>query len=450
MEKTEPAWRSVLGWVMYDFANSAYAVVILAVIFNNYFATVVAGGEAGLLYRVWDWEFRIPGVSVFSFINVAALLVVATASPVLGALADYSGRKKRYLAAAWLLGVGGTSLLSLVGPGDLAAASLLFVLSNIGFAAGSIFYDAFLPEVCRPGSEARISGAGYAAGYLGGGLLLVLVLVMKQLVEGFEYTHSFLMTGLWWLVFALPTILWLHDRPVPVPAGRLGGYIKIGYRKVRRTLDHFGELSTLRRFLLAYLVYGTGIESVIRLASIFGAIELGMEQGELIVFFLVIQGTALVGAMVFGWLADAAGNRPVLLVTLWIWVGALIWAWLLGLFFDPLKEFWIVGELAGLAMGGSQGISRALQSVILPAGMENEFFGFFSMAGRSANILGMLSFGMVTWITGDMRLGILSLLVFFLGGIVILRRVSEVLGREEAERFSISAEAARTDAGGSE
>jgi MFS transporter, UMF1 family len=443
LQTEAPRWKAVTGWVMYDFANSAYAVVILAVIFNNYFASVVAGGAEGLPFSLFGREHRIPGVSVFSFVNVIALALVAAASPLLGALADYSGRKKRYLAVCWLTGAACTMGLVAAGPGDLLLAAGLFVASNIGFAAGSVFYDAFLPEVSPPGSEGRISGLGYAAGYLGGGLLLVVVLIAKALLPGFEYTHSFVLTGIWWLVFALPTMIWLRDTPAVLPAGRLGGYLKIGFRRVRRTLARFRELGTLERFLLAYLIYGTGIESVIRLASIFGALELGMDQGQLVVFFLVIQGTALVGAMLFGALADRWTNRPALLITLVIWVLTLIWAWALGLFGNARAEFWVVGVLAGVAMGGSQGVSRSLQSVILPAGMESEFFGFFTMSGRLANILGMLSFGLATWITGDMRLGILSLLPFFLGGIWLLRGVDEGRGRREAERFSRAMDALR-------
>lgn len=428
--------RAILGWVMYDFANSAYAVVILAVIFNAYFAEHVAGGAAGTLFEIGSLSFRIPGASLFSFVNAFAMGLVALASPLLGALADYSGRKKRYLRTAWLVGACSTTLLVLVGEGDLLLASILFVISNTGFAAGSIFYDAFLPEVSPPGAEGRISGMGYAAGYLGGGLLLVVVLVLKQHLPGFEYHHSFVLTGIWWFIFALPTLLWLRDRPVDIPAGRLGGYVKIGYRRVRRTLAHFRELGVLERFLIAYLIYGTGIETVIRLASIFGALELGMDQGQLVLFFLLIQGMALLGAMFFGWLADRWTSRAALQSCLSIWVVALLWAWQLGIFGNQLKEFWMVGVLAGIAMGGSQGVSRALQSRILPAGLENEFFGFFTLSGKSANILGMLSFGLVTWITGDMRLGIVSLLGFFVIGMLLLGRVEEERGRQEAERFS--------------
>jgi UMF1 family MFS transporter len=427
--------RAIFGWVMYDFANSAYAVVILAVIFNAYFAQEVAGGSAGTRFQLLGMAITIPGASLFSFVNAFAMGLVGLASPVLGALADYSGRKRRYLAWAWLLGVVSTAALVWVGPGDFWLGSALFVISSMGFSAGSVFYDAFLPELGSESQAGRISGAGYASGYLGGGLLLVLILLLKQHVPAFEYRHSFPLTALWWLVFALPTMLWLRDKPVNIPAGRLGGYLKIGLRRVRRSLAHFRELSVLERFLLANLIYSTGIESVIRLASIFGAQELGMKQGELVLYFLVIQGTALVGAMVFGWAADRFTQRGALLATLGIWIITLLWAWQLGLFGDARREYWMIGVLAGTAMGGSQGVSRALQSLLLPSGLENEFFGFFTLSGRMANILGMMSFGVVTWVTGDMRLGIVSLLLFFVLGLGLLLRVDVKEGMRQAERF---------------
>ncbi len=428
--------KAGIGWVFYDFANSAYAVVVLAVIFNVYFAGVVAGGPEGLPFQVLGHEVRVPGVSLFSFINVIALVIVAFTSPVLGALADYSGRKKRWLAAFCSLGIFATILLVNVGEGDLLLASFLFIASHVGFASSSVFYDAFLPEVAPKGREASVSGMGYGAGYLGGGLVLVGVLYLESSWAAFDFRHSFLMAGLWWLIFAVPTFLWLHDKPVPMPAGRLGGYLKIAFRRVRRTLAHFRELPVLEHFLVAYLIFGTGIESVIRLASIFGAQELGMHQRELILFFLVIQGCALLGAMFFGNLADLWDRKKALQLTLALWVVVLLWSWFLGIFTDPKSEFWAVGVLAGLAMGGSQSIARGLQSVILPKGMESEFFGFFTMSGRAANILGMLTFGLVTWVTGDMRLGILSLLLFFLVGMLLLKRVHEPTGRKEADRFA--------------
>ncbi|MCA9782982.1 MAG: MFS transporter [Candidatus Cloacimonetes bacterium] len=428
--------RPVTGWVMYDFANSAYAVVILAVIFNVWFAEVIAGGEAGTVFHLFGRTVTVPGVTVFSFVNSIALVLVAVASPLLGALADFSGRKRRYLAIAWMMGVLSTGWISFFGAGDLLIVSVLFILSNLGFAGGSVFYDAFLPEVSERGTEGRVSGLGYAAGYLGGGLLLVLIFVLKSQWPQFDFRWSFALTSLWWLIFAIPTFLWLpRKEPRPRRAGELGGYLKIGFRRVWHSLKHMRRLHTLRWFLLAYLIYGTGIETVIRLTSIFGAVELGMQQQQLVLFFLVIQGTALVGAMLFGWLADRFSNRRSLAISLSVWVLVLVWAWFLGVIWTPIQEFWLLGILAGVAMGGSQGVSRSLQSVILPEGMESEFFGFFTMSGRLANILGMLTFGVVTWITGDMRTGIVSLLVFFVLGLLLLVLVSERRGRGEARQF---------------
>ncbi len=429
--------RAAVGWVAYDFANSAFAVVVLAVIFNTYYTSVIAGGVEGSTFRLLGYELRIPGVTLYSFINVLALGLVALASPVIGALADFSGRKRRYLRYAWILGLVCTGLLTFMGAGDLLLASLLFIFASVGFGAGTVFYDAFLPEIAPPGQEGRLSGIGYAAGYLGGGLLLVIILLLAQHVPGFEYRYSFGMTAFWWLLFGLPTMILLRDTPTPQQAGSMGGYLKIGWRRVRTTLHHFRELPTLKRFLLANLVFGTGVETVIRLAAIFGAMELGMDQGQLVVFFLVIQFTALAGAMLFGYIADLLGKRWTLIAALGVWELVLVWAWYLGIFGDARMEFWLIGILAGVAMGGSQGVSRALQSVILPKGMENEFFGFFTMSSYGANILGMGTFGVITWITGELRIGIVSLLVFFVIGTVLLLTLKESRGHSEAKAYAL-------------
>ena len=433
---TKLRMREAVGWVAYDFANSAFAVVVLAVIFNTYYTSVIAGGEAGTTFHLFGHVLLVPAVTLYSFINVLALGLVALASPVIGALADYSGRKRRYLRYAWILGVCCTGLLTFCGEGNLFSASLLFIFASVGFGAGSVFYDAFLPEIAPPGQEGRLSGIGYAAGYLGGGLLLVIILLLANSFEGFQYRYSFGMTAIWWLGFGLITMLLLRDTPTPMKAGSMGGYLKIGWRRVSSTLHHFRELPTLRRFLLANLVFGTGVETVIRLAAIFGAMELGMDQGQLVVFFLVIQFTALAGAMLFGWIADLLGKRGTLLLALGVWEFVLIWAWFLGVFGDAHFEFWLVGVFAGIAMGGSQGVSRALQSVILPKGMENEFFGFFTMSSYGANIMGMATFGIITWITGELRIGIVSLLLFFVAGSVLLLTLRERKGREEALAYA--------------
>jgi len=427
--------REIFGWVMYDFANSAFATTILAVIFNQYFATVVAGGEKGVDLL----GFRLHGASFFTFSLSLSMALSAVLSPFLGAVADSSGMKKRFLMIFCYTAVLFTGLLYFVHAGDYWMGATLFIIANIGFSGGNVFYNAFLPEISTRGNIGRVSGMGWAWGYIGGGTLLALNLVMLQYPEkigfpagAFTVQDCFLSVALWWLIFSAPTFVFVKERGIGTdPSRRLS--FRAGYRRLKHAFQQIRTFRELTTFLVAFLIYNDGIETVIVMASIFGAEVLGMQTHELILFFLMIQGIAFLGSLVFGWLADAIGNKRTILITLGVWSLIVIWAFQLGLFWDRKTEYWVLGILVALVMGGSQAASRSLQGLFTPEANSAEFFGFFAVSGKFASVFGPLIYGILVAVTGDVQSGILSVLIFFLAGMAILWTVDEKKGMEEKQ-----------------
>jgi len=429
--------REIFGWAMYDFANSAFATTILAVIFNQYFATVVAGGEKGV--RLFG--FHLHGASFFTFTVSISMAVSALFSPFLGAVADASGSKKRFLMAFCFGGVLFTGLLYFVHEGDYWIGAIFFIFANIGFGGGSVFYNAFLPEISTSQNIGRISGLGWALGYIGGGALLAVNLMMLKYPErlgfptGYFSVHDcFLSVALWWLIFSLPTFLFLRERAQESSPPLEGSYFREGYRRLRHTFRRIKTFKELTKFLVAFLIYNDGIVTVIVMASIFGANVLRMETGEIILFFLMIQGIAFFGSLIFGYLADAIGNKRTVMISLGIWSFIILWAFRLGIIWDPKTEYWILGVLVATVLGGSQAASRSLQGVFTPEANSAEFFAFFGVSGKFASVFGPLIYGILIAMTGSVRSGILSVLVFFVAGMAILWTVDEKKGMEEKQR----------------
>jgi len=419
---------------MYDFANSAFATTILAVIFNHYFATVVAGGEKGVELL----GFRLHGASFFTFSVSISMLISAIFAPLLGAVADASGSKKRFLIAFCYAAVLFTGLLYFVREGNYWRGAIFFIIANIGFAGGNVYYNAFLPEISNDQNIGRISGFGWALGYIGGGMLLAINLVMLKYPgilgfrEGsFTVQDCFLSVSLWWFLFSLPTFFLLKERAQRVPLAPGKSYFKEGYLRLRHTLRRIRTFRELTKFLFAYLIYNEGIETVIVMASIFGAQVIGMETGEIILFFLMVQGIAFLGSLIFGFLADAIGNKRTVMISLGIWSLIVLWAFQLGIFWDPRTEYWILGVLTGIVLGGSQAASRSLQGIFTPDANSAEFFGFFAVSGKFASIFGPLIYGILIALTGSVQSGILSVLFFFIVGGILLWTVDEKKGMEE-------------------
>ncbi|NWF91447.1 MAG: MFS transporter [Syntrophaceae bacterium] len=428
--------REIFGWAMYDFANSAFATTILAVIFNKYFATVVAGGAAGVSL----FGFHLHGASFFTFSVSLSMAISAVLSPLLGAVADSSGSKKRFLMIFCYVAIVFTALLYFVREGDYWMGATFFIVANIGFAGGNVFYNAFLPEISTDRTIGRISGLGWASGYIGGGLLLAINLIMLRYPEwlgfragSFTVHDCFVSVSLWWLLFSIPTFLFLRERAPKT----LHTYKRVsfwtGYQRLRHTFSRIQTFQELTKFLLAYLIYNDGIETVIIMASIFGADVLGMKTDEIILYFLMVQGIAFFGSLLFGFLADFIGNKKTVMISLGIWSLIVIWAFRLGIFLDPKSEYWILGVLAGMVMGGSQAASRSLQGIFTPDANSAEFFGFFAVSGKFASVFGPLIYGILIAITGSVQSGVLSVLIFFIIGMAILWTVNERKGMEEKQ-----------------
>lgn len=428
----------VWAWATYDFANSGFATTILAVIFNTYYAGVVAGGATGVLVA----GQRIPGATVFTLFVALGMVVIALSTPILGALSDLGNLKKRMLGLHLAIGVLATGLLYTVDAGEWLWGGLLFMAGQVGFAGGNVFYNAMLYDVADPEDFGKVSGLGWAWGYIGGGLLLAVNLVMLRfpqwlgLPENFFSVHDcFLSVAVWWFVFALPLFRWV--RIAARPSGeRLAVRLAAANQSLLGIFGRLRELPDLTRFFFAFLLYNNGIDTVIVMAAIFGNQELNFSSTDLILFFLMVQGIAFAGSLWFGHLADRVGNRNTVLISLGGWLAVVLWGWRLGIFGDPAQEFWLLGVITGIVMGGSQAASRSLQALLIPPRHAAEFFSFFGISGKFSSAVGPLIFGMAVWATGSLRLGILSLLAFFLSGFLLLLAVSEARGREHAAAFN--------------
>jgi len=419
-----PFWknRSIWAWAMYDFANSAFATTVLAVVFNVYFVTRVVPPEGLFVFGL-----QIPGESLWAYTVSLSMFLIFAMAPVLGAMADYYGKKKVFLTIFWLIGCAATAGLFVVKPGDVWKGIFLFVMGNVGFAGGNVFYNGFLPHLGEREVMGRVSGFGWAVGYAGGGLCLALNLVMINFPGAFGLTAGdeavracFLVVGLWWFLFGLPQLFWLKEEGASKIGEAKWKALSIGCMRLWDTVRHFRRFSNLGKFLLAYLVYNDGIETIILMASIFGAQALGMAQNDLILCFLMIQGVAFLGSLLFGWSADRFRHKPTLFITLGIYVAVIIWAYVM----QTRREFWVLGAIVGLILGGSQAASRSLMGILTPPQKSAEFFAFFSVVGKMTAVLGPLQFGLVTQFWG-IRAGILSLLIYFVFGGALLMFVKE-------------------------
>jgi UMF1 family MFS transporter len=423
--------KTIFGWCMYDWANSAFATTILAAVLPIYFVSIVP--EGGVDISVLGFSFHAFATPLWSFSIVIAMVIVALSASVLGAIADYSRAKLQFLIFYTYLGAVFTALLVTVGYGDYMRALLFFIIAVIGFAGGNVFYNAFLPEIAPEGEREYVSGKGFAFGYLGGGILLLLNLAMIQKHGWFGIPDaawgarlSFLTVGIWWGLFAIPTFLYVRDKKDKVAAKVR--YIRHGFKTLADTLRKMRRFKELVKFLISFLIYNDGVQTVIVMAAIFGSEELGFGTSTLIGCLLMVQIIGFPAALFMGRLAQRIGEKRTIYLCLIVYCVIVIY----GYFMSKPWEFWVLGFLVGLVQGGSQAISRSLYSSLLPIGHSAEFFGFFAIANRFASILGPFIFGLVAVLTGSTRNAILSVILFFIVGFFILMTVNVEGGKKAA------------------
>ena len=391
--------------------------------FAVYFTEVVAGGGPG-------------GAFLWSLAITVSMLLIGFASPLLGAIADHAANKKTWVLGFTLLCVIPTAGLFFVGPGDVALGITLFVLANIGFVGGNGVYYSFLSELSDEHNVGRLSGYGFALGYLGGTLTLLICLPLLSGGLGPEnlirYRASFLVTAAFFAVFSVPFFLWLRERARPHGTVGAAAALRGGYQRLATTFRRVRSLGDLFRFLAAYLIYNDGIETAIYFSSVYAVAVMGFTVGETVILFIAVQLSALVGSLIFGALSDRIGAKRSIVLTLLLWCGVVVWAFAV----TSKQQFWVVALVAGLGLGSNQACSRGLMRLFVPAGRDGEFYGFFSICGKFSAFLGPFVYGLVARQAGSHRMAILSVLVFFALGLILLLRVDVAKGREAALRYA--------------
>ena len=417
--------QELRAWAMYDWANSAFMTTIIAAVFPIYYAQVAANG-----LDPNEATFR------FSVATTIALTIVALSAPVLGIMADFAAMKKRLLFIFQAIGVVATAAMFFIYEGQWFWALLLFVVGNIGVSGAFTFYDSLLPHIARTDELDRVSSAGYALGYLGGGLLLAINLAWITWPQAFGLADagvatrlSFVSVAIWWGLFSIP--LFRHvSEPVVVSSGaRPTGTALVGaaFGQLIETLRDLARYRQAFIMLIAFLIYNDGINTIIRMASIYGA-QLGIGQSDLILALLLVQFVGIPFAFAFGRLASAIGAKRSIFLALAVYVGISI----LGYYMTSAAHFYLLAILVGMVQGGSQALSRSLFASMIPKQKSSAFFAFFAVFEKFAGIIGPAIFAMTIGATGSSQNAILSVIIFFVVGALLLARVDVAQGQRVA------------------
>ncbi len=423
--------REHIAWYFYDFGNSAYAAVVLLTIYSAYFKGEVVGGAEGS--RLW-------GISVG-----IAMLVVAVSSPVLGAIADFSAAKKKFMllysGIAWIF----TALLFFVQSGDIFFGMVFFIIAEIGYRSGQVFYNSLLPEITTPEERGRVSGNAWAIGSVGGILCLLVILPAIMFTEGTLMVRlSLPFTAVFFAVSTIPAILWIKERATPQTLPPGDNLISISFTRLRKTIRSVRKYREFLKFIVAFLVYNDGILMALDFAAIIGAVLFGMNEQQLIIFMIIVQITSVVGAYVMAQVGDKIGFKNSLVISIVMMTGIVVGM----IFTNTIEGFYVIGILAGFALTGVQSVSRTMVSLFAPEGQSAEFFGFFAVAGRTSSFIGPTIYGILAaeaalWFErrgmlkliaeqSGQRVAIGSIAIFLLVGLGILITVNEKKARATA------------------
>jgi len=418
--------KKVWAWSMYDWANSAFSTTVMAGFFPIFFE------------KYWsNPDDVIQSTYQLGWANSLASIVIAALAPFLGAIADRGSAKKKFLIFFCYMGMVMTGGLYMVGQGQWQMAVMVFIAASIGFMGANIFYDSLLPSVAPKEKMNYVSSLGFAFGYIGGGLLFLINVLMYLHPQWFGVADaataiklSFLSVAVWWGVFTIPLLLFVPEPQISdsLPLVRA---ISAGYRQLRITFKQIRQLKIIGMFLLAYWLYIDGVDTIIRMSVKMGSV-LGFEAGDLITALLMVQFIAFPAALGYNWFASKIGTKKAVLIA----IGGYSVVTLLAYFMTVKLHFYILAALIGLFQGGVQALSRSLFTRLVPRGKEAEFFGFYNMLGKFAAVIGPIMMGWVTLATGNVRLGILSILILFISGALLLQKVDFDEGERLAKAFS--------------
>ena len=414
---------------MYDWANSAYITTAAVGLLPNYFAQAVVG-EAG----VNIFGVNMSATALWGYMLGTAAFLVFLFAPVLGAVADFSGAKKRFLMGFAYMGSLFATMLYFCGSGDVGLMIVLFIGTQVCFVGANVFYDAFLPQIASEDKLDAVSARGYAFGYVGGSIQfgVSLALVAMHETVGISITMAarigMAMTGIWWAGWTLLTLKYLkeqktsHQLPEAYRNRPKGlAYLTLGISRTISTAKRVGRFKHLTLFLVAYMIYNDGIHTVTSMATIYGTEELGLSTTALMGTLLLVQVVAIGGALVFSQLANRIGAKRSVMFALVLWSGVVTY----GYFIHTATEFFILGMVVGVVLGGTQALSRSFYGAMIPEQASAEFYGFYSVFSKFSSIWGPVTFGFIEQITGSARLAIISLMIFFIVGLILLACVDE-------------------------
>jgi UMF1 family MFS transporter len=425
--------REQRGWYMYDFANSAFYTTVITLFLGPYL-TALAKAAADSNGYIHPLGIPIDARSYWSYMVALSVILQVVFLPMVGAVADYGRKKKEVLAATAYLGATATIFMFLLKDGDYVFGGLLFLLANVSFGAAEVIYNSFLPEIAPPEDRDAVSSKGYAIGYLGGGLLLALnlVLYMKAgsigMSEAMAVRISLSSAGVWWAIFTVPTILALHNRgPVhKLPPGERA--VATVLRQLAHTLRAIRGYPQTLTFLIAYLLYNDAIQTVLALASQFGNDELKIPVSQLTLAILMVQFVAFFGSILFNWIAAVINAKRAVILSLVIWTAVLIYIYLS---VKTTLQFFIMAAIVALVLGGSQALSRSLYAQLVPKGKEAEYYSIYEISDKGTSWICPIMFGLALQFTKSYRLAVLSLIVFFVAGLLILLKVDLKRGEED-------------------